>query len=128
MRRAGSSTTLADFELDSQITPPASRGDSRAKREEAMPNMATMREDRHSTNPVFNNHKLKLGTFQSNLDYGCLMSDVEGRLTISWPNTVALAKLGDEMEFEALVMAEAARRARRSALASLVKAAWCATS
>ena len=59
--------------------------------------------DRRSTNPAFNNRKLKLGTFQSNLDYGCLMADVEGRLKISWPNTVALAKLADDMEFEALV-------------------------
>jgi len=68
-----------------------------------MPNTATLRQDRRSTNPVFNSHKLKLGTFQSNLDYGCLMSDVEGRLKINWPNTKALAKLADEMEFEALV-------------------------
>ena len=51
----------------------------------------------------FNHRKLKLGTFQTNLDYGCVMADVEGRLKISWPNTVALAKLGDAMEFEALV-------------------------
>ena len=36
-----------------------------------MPNTATLRQDRRSTNPVFNSHKLKLGTFQSNLDYGC---------------------------------------------------------
>ena len=64
---------------------------------------ARMSADRHSSNPVFNNRKLKLGTFQSNLDYGCLMSDVEGRLQISWPSTVALAKLADEMDFEALV-------------------------
>jgi dimethylsulfone monooxygenase len=59
--------------------------------------------DRRSINPVFNNRKLKLGTFQTNLDYGCLMADIEGRLKISWPNTVALAKLSDEMEFEALL-------------------------
>jgi FMNH2-dependent dimethyl sulfone monooxygenase len=64
---------------------------------------ASIRDDRRSINPVFNGRKLKLGTFQSNLDYGCLMADVEGRLKISWPNTLALAKLGDEMEFEALV-------------------------
>jgi len=59
-----------------------------------------MSADRHSSNPVFNNRKLKLGTFQSNLDYGCLMSDVEGRLQISWPSTVTLAKLADEMDFD----------------------------
>ena len=64
---------------------------------------AISRNDRRSTNPAFNRRKLKLGTFQTNLDYGCVMADVEGRLKISWPNTVALAKLGDAMEFEALV-------------------------
>ena len=62
-----------------------------------------MRRDRRETNPAFNTRKLKLGTFQTNLDSGCVMSDLDGRLDISWPNTVALAKLGDEMEFEALV-------------------------
>src|SRR5580698_8657921 len=68
-----------------------------------MSNAAAMRDDRRSTSPIFNNRKLKLGTFQSNLDYGCLMADVEGRLKISWPNTVALARLADAMELEALV-------------------------
>ena len=68
-----------------------------------MPSTATMREDRRLTNPAFNDRRLKLGTFQSNLDYGCLMSDIEGRLKISWPNTRTLAKLADEMEFEALL-------------------------
>jgi len=68
-----------------------------------MPHTAATRDDRRVTNPIFNQRKLKLGTFQSNLDYGCLMSDVEGRLQISWANTVALAKLADEMEFEALL-------------------------
>jgi dimethylsulfone monooxygenase len=64
---------------------------------------ASIRGDRRSLNPAFNRRKLKLGTFQSNLDYGCVMADVEGRLKISWPNTVALARLADAMEFEALV-------------------------
>jgi alkanesulfonate monooxygenase SsuD/methylene tetrahydromethanopterin reductase-like flavin-dependent oxidoreductase (luciferase family) len=62
-----------------------------------------MRKDRRETNPAFSTRKLKLGTFQTNLDSGCVMSDLDGRLDLTWPNTVALAKLGDEMEFEALV-------------------------
>ena len=62
-----------------------------------------MQRDRLTTNPAFSNRKLKLGTFQTNLDSGCVMSGLEGRLQISWPNTVALAKLADEMEFEAIV-------------------------
>jgi FMNH2-dependent dimethyl sulfone monooxygenase len=62
-----------------------------------------MQRDRRDTNPAFSTRKLKLGTFQTNLDSGCIMSDLDGRLDISWANTVTLAKLGDEMEFEALV-------------------------
>ncbi len=62
-----------------------------------------MQQDRRTTNPVFSGRKLKLGTFQTNLDSGCVMSDLEGRLDITWPNTVTLAKLADEMEFEAIV-------------------------
>ncbi len=53
--------------------------------------------------PALSNRKLKLGTFQTNLDSGCVMSGIEGRLQITWPNTVTLAKLADEMEFEAIV-------------------------
>jgi dimethylsulfone monooxygenase len=64
---------------------------------------ATQQRDRRETNPALNTRKLKLGTFQTNLDSGCVMSDLDGRLDISWQNTVALAKLAEEMEFEALV-------------------------
>jgi FMNH2-dependent dimethyl sulfone monooxygenase len=59
--------------------------------------------DRRQTNPIFSARKLKLGTFQTNLDSGCVMSDLDGRLDISWPSTVALAQLADAMEFEAIV-------------------------
>ncbi len=62
-----------------------------------------MPHDRDAANPVFSSRKLKLGTFQTNLDSGCVMSDLDGRLAITWPNTVALARLADEMEFEAIV-------------------------
>jgi dimethylsulfone monooxygenase len=62
-----------------------------------------MQQNRLTTNPAFSSRKLKLGTFQTNLDSGCVMSGLEGRLQITWPNTVALAKLADEMEFEAIV-------------------------
>jgi alkanesulfonate monooxygenase SsuD/methylene tetrahydromethanopterin reductase-like flavin-dependent oxidoreductase (luciferase family) len=59
--------------------------------------------DRNSTNPCFSSRKFKLGTFQTNLESGCVMSDLDGRLRINWPNTVSLAQMADEMEFEALV-------------------------
>jgi len=64
---------------------------------------AALARDRRDTNPAFSTRRLKLGTFQTNLDSGCVMSDLDGRLDINWPNTVALAKLADEMEFEAIV-------------------------
>jgi alkanesulfonate monooxygenase SsuD/methylene tetrahydromethanopterin reductase-like flavin-dependent oxidoreductase (luciferase family) len=59
--------------------------------------------DRRESNPIFGDRKLKLGTFQTNLDSACVMSDLEGRHHITWPNTVACAKLADAMEFEAIV-------------------------
>jgi FMNH2-dependent dimethyl sulfone monooxygenase len=58
---------------------------------------------REDVNPIFRDRKLKLGTFQTNLDYGCVMSDIEGRLEIGWETTSALARLADEMDFEAIV-------------------------
>ena len=59
--------------------------------------------DRRQSNPIFSDRKLKLGTFQTNLDSACIMSDLDGRHHITWPNTVACARLADEMEFEAIV-------------------------
>ena len=64
---------------------------------------AFQRLDRLQSNPAFSTRKLKLGTFQTNLDSGCVMSDLDGRLDLSWANTVTLAQLADEMEFECLV-------------------------
>src|SRR5262249_19160109 len=63
---------------------------------------ATMAARTH-TNPIFNDRKLKLGTFGTNLDRGCAISSIDGVLEISWPNTLTLAKISEEMEFEALV-------------------------
>ena len=54
---------------------------------------------RRGSNPLFNDRKLKLGTFCTNLDYGAAITTIEGTLRISWPATLALAKLADEMEF-----------------------------
>ena len=65
--------------------------------------MRARQKDRRETNPAMSPRRLKLGTFQTNLDSGCVMSDLDGRVDITWPNTVALAKLAEQMEFEALV-------------------------
>jgi alkanesulfonate monooxygenase SsuD/methylene tetrahydromethanopterin reductase-like flavin-dependent oxidoreductase (luciferase family) len=58
---------------------------------------------RRASNPLFNDRKLKLGTFCSNLSGGCTMSDIDGILTVTWPNTEALGRMADEMQFEAIV-------------------------
>jgi FMNH2-dependent dimethyl sulfone monooxygenase len=60
-------------------------------------------ETRRRTNPLYNNRKLKLGTFSTNLEGGCAITSIEGTLKADWPSTLTLAKLADEMEFEALV-------------------------
>ena len=52
---------------------------------------------------MFNDRKLKLGTFGTNLDRGCAISTIDGVLEINWPNTLELAKTSEDMEFEALV-------------------------
>jgi alkanesulfonate monooxygenase SsuD/methylene tetrahydromethanopterin reductase-like flavin-dependent oxidoreductase (luciferase family) len=58
---------------------------------------------REASNPLFNDRKLKLGTFCSNLSGGATMSSIEGTLEVKWENTEAIARTADAMEFEALV-------------------------
>jgi alkanesulfonate monooxygenase SsuD/methylene tetrahydromethanopterin reductase-like flavin-dependent oxidoreductase (luciferase family) len=53
--------------------------------------------------PIFNDNKLKLGTFSSNLSGGTLLSTLDGRATGAWDNTLAIARIADEMGFEAMV-------------------------
>ena len=59
-----------------------------------------LRERKH---PLYNDRALKLGTFSTNLSGGCSMSTIEGVLEATWDQTTELARMGDEMEFEALV-------------------------
>ena len=58
---------------------------------------------REASNPLFNDRKLKLGTFCSNLTGGATMSSIDGTLQAKWENTAAIARMADAMEFEALV-------------------------
>jgi dimethylsulfone monooxygenase len=58
---------------------------------------------RQALNPLFSPRKLKLGTFSSNLSHGCAISKIEGTLKADWPSTAELARMGDAMDFEALV-------------------------
>jgi FMNH2-dependent dimethyl sulfone monooxygenase len=61
---------------------------------------AQLREKKH---PLYNDRALKLGTFSTNLSGGCSMSTIDGVLEATWDQTTALARMGEEMEFEALV-------------------------
>ncbi len=56
-----------------------------------------------SGHPLFNDRKLKLGTFSTNLSGGCAISKIDGVLKADWPSTLRLAQLADQMDFEALV-------------------------
>ena len=58
---------------------------------------------REASNPLFNDSKLKLGTFCSNLSGGATMSTIDGILEAKWESTETLARLADEMKFEAIV-------------------------
>ncbi|HEV2573862.1 MAG TPA: LLM class flavin-dependent oxidoreductase [Beijerinckiaceae bacterium] len=53
--------------------------------------------------PLFNDRKLKFGTFCSNLSGGCAISKIDGVLKARWPETLELAQLAEAMDFEALV-------------------------
>jgi dimethylsulfone monooxygenase len=56
-----------------------------------------------ATNPLFNNSPLKLGSFSTNLSGGGTISKMAGLLKAEWPATRELARLADEMKFEAIV-------------------------
>jgi FMNH2-dependent dimethyl sulfone monooxygenase len=76
----------------------------RAGEREDRVNIADKVQDaRRQTSPLFNDRKLKLGTFGTNLDRGCAISTIDGVLDINWPNTRTLAQISEEMDFEALV-------------------------
>ena len=55
------------------------------------------------TNPFYNGRKLKLGSFSINLEHGGAASTIDGTHKAHWPSIKALAKLHDDMEFEAVV-------------------------
>jgi FMNH2-dependent dimethyl sulfone monooxygenase len=56
-----------------------------------------------ATNPLFNERPLKLGSFSTNLSGGGTISKMDGLLKAEWPATLELARLADDMKFEAIV-------------------------
>jgi len=65
--------------------------------------MAKIETSKRATSPLYNDRKMKLATFCTNLSGGCAITTIDGVLEADWPSTLALAQLGDAMEFEALV-------------------------
>jgi alkanesulfonate monooxygenase SsuD/methylene tetrahydromethanopterin reductase-like flavin-dependent oxidoreductase (luciferase family) len=58
---------------------------------------------RRASNPLYNDRKLKLGTFSTNLSGGCAITTIDGTLKAEWAATLDLAEVSDSMGFEALV-------------------------
>jgi dimethylsulfone monooxygenase len=58
---------------------------------------------RDATNPLFNDNRLKLGTFGTNVSNGCAVTTVEEAFVATWPNTLAVAREADALGLEALV-------------------------
>ena len=58
---------------------------------------------RTPSNPLFNDNRMKLGTFCTNCSAGTVASTAEGTLQLTWANTKALAQGADRAGFEALV-------------------------
>jgi dimethylsulfone monooxygenase len=54
-------------------------------------------------NPLFNDRKLKLGSFGSNVEGGCAVTSGEGILRGDWSSVIEVAKLADEMGLDAIV-------------------------
>ncbi len=59
--------------------------------------------DRRTTNPMFNDQKMKLGLFGTNCSYGLIMSHIESTYKVTWEHTREIAQRADALGFEALV-------------------------
>jgi len=58
---------------------------------------------RGATNGLFNDNKLKLGTFCTNVSGGGAISSIDGTFGATWPEVVRISKVADDCGFEALV-------------------------
>jgi dimethylsulfone monooxygenase len=59
--------------------------------------------DRATTNPMFNDQKMKLGLFGTNCSFGLIMSHAPTTYEVTWKHTVEIAQRADALGFEALV-------------------------
>jgi len=58
---------------------------------------------RSGSNPLFNDNRMKLGTFSTNCSNGAAATTAEAAYKLSWPATRAIAEASDRAGFEALV-------------------------
>jgi alkanesulfonate monooxygenase SsuD/methylene tetrahydromethanopterin reductase-like flavin-dependent oxidoreductase (luciferase family) len=58
---------------------------------------------RAAGHPLFNGRKLKLGTFCTNIEGGTIMSSIDGQATARWSSSLPIARVADELGFEAQV-------------------------
>ena len=58
---------------------------------------------RAGTNALFNDNRLKLGTFCTNISGGGAISTIDGTFQATWPEVVSITKVADDNGFEALV-------------------------
>ena len=58
---------------------------------------------RSATNALFNDNRLKLGTFCTNISGGGAISTIDGTYQATWPETVRISQIADDAGFEALV-------------------------
>ena len=66
-------------------------------------NATALREYRRTHIPVFNDNKMKLGVFGSNVSYGCTISLAESTFAPTYEHNVAIAQKADALGFELLV-------------------------
>lgn len=58
---------------------------------------------REAVNPLYNQNRLRLGTFGTNVSNGCAITTAPEALETSWPNTLGIAQAADAAGFEAFV-------------------------
>jgi alkanesulfonate monooxygenase SsuD/methylene tetrahydromethanopterin reductase-like flavin-dependent oxidoreductase (luciferase family) len=56
-----------------------------------------------TANPLFNDNKMKLATFGTNVSGACAISTAEGTYETSWPNALACAEIADRAGLEGIV-------------------------
>jgi FMNH2-dependent dimethyl sulfone monooxygenase len=65
--------------------------------------MVTVQETRRTTNPLFNDNKMKLGIFGGNVSSGCAVTTAPQALKTTWQNSRFVAQMADQAGLEAVV-------------------------